>query len=231
MISFNLKVWNKHILIESNNSLLLVDTGSPCSFHKDGIIKIGDQDFNVPKDLMGLDSKYLSEKVGINISGLIGMDIMNHYSVWFNSPKFGNNILFSEKDEVEGQRLSDSVNFMGCPSLTLEVNHRKGKLLFDSGAPVSYISSKFLSDVSPCGKTYDFSPLIKSDSYEVKLFYLESKLNQYRFNTQFAQMPSELELILSSYKIDGIIGFDLIDHFNLIVSQGLLYLPPQDSEI
>ena len=49
MSSHNFEVWNKHILIESNNSRLLIDTGSPYSFQKDGIIKIGKQDFNVPK--------------------------------------------------------------------------------------------------------------------------------------------------------------------------------------
>ena len=50
METFNLEVWNKHILIKSDNSRLLIDTGSPYSFQKDGIIKIGEQDFNVPKD-------------------------------------------------------------------------------------------------------------------------------------------------------------------------------------
>ena len=228
MSSHNFEVWNKHILIESNNSRLLIDTGSPYSFQKDGIIKIGKQDFNVPKDLMGLDSNYLTEKVGINISGLIGMDIMNHFSVWFNSPQFGNFILFSEKDDATGQPLSNSMNFMGCPTVTLGANHQEGIFLFDSGAPVSYISSRFVQNVSPCGTTYDFSPLIQSERYEVNLFYLESNLNQFRFNTQFAQMPPELEMILSSYRVDGIIGFDLIDHFRLIVSRGILYLPPQE---
>ena len=227
MAAFDLKVWNKHIIIESNSSLLLIDTGSPYSFQKDGIIKIGEQNFNVPKGLMGIDSHYLTEKVGIHISGLIGMDLLKHFSVWFNSPQFGNVILFCEKDDITGQPLSDSMNFMGCPTVKLGVNHQEGSFLFDSGAPVSYISSRFIQDVSPCGKTYDFSPLIQKEQYEVDLFYLKSNLNQYGFNIQFAQMPAELEMMLSKCRIDGIIGFDLIDHFRLIISQGVLYLPPQ----
>ena len=229
MSSFNFKIWNRHILIDSNNSNMLIDTGSPKSFQQDGIVKIGDDEYTVSKSLMGIDASYLSRKVGCKISGLLGMDIMNSYSIWFNSPKFGNFILFSDKDDFKEFALpvSSQESFMGCPTIYLNIKQTRVKFLFDSGAPVSYISSKFLKDIEVCGKTYDFSPLLQSDKYEVDLYYIPYELGNECFNALFARMPSQLEIILTAYHVDGIIGFDLIDNFRLCMVNGTLFLPPQ----
>lgn len=35
-----LQIVSDHLLIESEGGLLLIDTGSPMSFHKDGVISI-----------------------------------------------------------------------------------------------------------------------------------------------------------------------------------------------
>lgn len=228
--TYKLIVWNRHILIELNNGYLVIDTGSPQSFHKDGLITIGEKNFNVPNSIMGIDSAYLSNQLNYDIAGLIGMDIMNEFSVWFNSPVFGNFIGFHDKTDYEGEK-SVCPNLLGCPCIEMTVNKRKGVFLFDSGAPISYVSSKFLSEEIECGKTTDFSPLLKTEQFEVSLFYLGTNISigngdNAVFNAIYAKMPDQLEMILSVYQIDGIIGFDLINNNRLIVTEGSVVFPP-----
>lgn len=227
MSSYKLKVWNKHFFIENSSGLILLDTGSPFSFHVDGVINIGESEFKVPQSAMNISIAYLKEKVGCELSGLLGMDILSQFSVWFSSPQFGNTILFSETSDVTGQCIGN--NLMGCPTVNMNVNGRKGTFLFDSGAHVSYISSKFLNGQEKCGTTTDFSPLLNSDRYEVDLYYFDSSIISYNkcFNAMYAKMPSQLEMLLSQFGVDGIIGFDLIDNYRLIVCNGHTYLPPQ----
>lgn len=229
MSEFKLKVWNKHVFIENSGGRILLDTGSPLSCHVDGIIKIEDEEFIVPQTIMNISAEYLSEKVGCKISGLLGMDILSNFSVWICSPQFGNFILFSERGDVNGSKIG--TNIMGCPSVNLYVNHQHGTFLFDTGAHISYVSSRFLNGEERCGVTTDFSPLLGNDSYEVDLYYLESTIENTfcnrNFNAMYAKMPTKLEMIVSQMGADGIIGFDLIDNYRLILSDGHVYFPPQ----
>ena len=232
--SYELKVWNKHILISEIEGLLLIDTGSPKSFHKKGKIEIAGHTYSVPTTLMGIDTNYLKEKVGCEVAGLIGMDILNDFSVWFNTPKFGNFIGFFDLNDFsdfanQGFPVAD---FMGCPCIVLSVKGKRGRFIFDTGAHIPYISEKFIdNDTTYCGVTTDFSPMLNQESFDLKLFYLESELKGFngdgRFNAMYAQMPKKLETILSPFGIDGIIGFDLINQFRLIVREGKVYFPPQ----
>lgn len=232
--SYKMIVWNRHFLIESNDSIILIDTGSPKSFHKKGKIEIAGHTYSVPITLMGIDTNYLKEKVGCEVAGLIGMDILNDFSVWFNTPKFGNFIGFFDLKDFSDFANQDFpvTDFMGCPCIELSVKGKRGQFIFDTGAHIPYISDKFIDNETVCcGITTDFSPILNQETFDLKLFYLESELKGFngdgRFNAMYAQMPKKLEMILSPFRIDGIIGFDLINQFRLIVRDGRVYFPPQ----
>ena len=66
-----------HILInDDRGTRVLLDTGSPISFHSGGAIVLGGESFSVPTSLMGTDAAYVSENVGAPVDGLVGMDIL-----------------------------------------------------------------------------------------------------------------------------------------------------------
>ena len=53
-----------HILIVDDlGSKVLVDTGSPLSFHADGVMEIDGENFRVPTSLPEADSAYVTENV------------------------------------------------------------------------------------------------------------------------------------------------------------------------
>ena len=84
-IEYNIILSRDHILIDSGD-ILLVDTGSPLSFHENGIIHIGDEVIPVATSLMEVDSTYVSDKVGQPVSGLLGMDIIGRMGMKIDLP-------------------------------------------------------------------------------------------------------------------------------------------------
>ena len=71
-----IKTVNNHIIIDDGQNIL-VDMGSPVSFHKSGILVLGDTRINVFNSLPMIPTEFLSEKIGCQIDGILGMDLMN----------------------------------------------------------------------------------------------------------------------------------------------------------
>ena len=77
MDTIELVTFNKHFLVKDSAGFILLDTGSPSSFHKKGVISVFGRSYNVPTGIMHVNASFLTDKVGCDISGLLGMDIRN----------------------------------------------------------------------------------------------------------------------------------------------------------
>jgi len=51
MESYIIQIHNRHVLIDNGQGLLIIDTGSPFSFHKDGYIQLDVAPIEIPDDL------------------------------------------------------------------------------------------------------------------------------------------------------------------------------------
>lgn len=229
-MEYHLLFRSQHMLIENESRALLVDTGSPQSIHKDGEITIDGTIFHVDKQLMTVDPAYLSKKVGEEISGLIGMDILSNYEVWFDH-KTGM-MLLTDDDAFSNWPKGGSL--MGVPTLEMDVEGRKATMILDSGAQYSYISGRYIaSQLKPIATVTDFAPILGLDSFNVPLFELGisvSKSNpqlQDTYKLAFGEMPSQLSMVLERFNIDGIVGVNFFKTFRMVLSYGRFLLPPQ----
>lgn len=218
------------MLIEHESGNLLIDTGAPQSMHKNGEIFIDGASFYVNKQISNVDSKSLSQKIGEDISGLIGMDILCNNEVWFDY-KLGTLLLF---DEDSFSNWPKGGSLMAVPTLEFEVDGHKAKMILDSGAQYSYIAKNFIDTQSrPIATVTDFFPIMGLESFDVSLFEKRisiSKLNPQLTDTYklaFGVVPSHLSMILDRFGIDGIVGFNFFKMFRIVLSYGKLVLPPQ----
>lgn len=219
---------NRHILIDNGVGRLLIDTGSPASFHNNGEIDLAGEVFPVPADYMGVNAAYLTDKVGCEIVGLIGMDILSRLQVWFNTERFGNFISFGPAtDCFPSWPHIETFHAIGIPGITVFVEGRATRLLFDTGAPISYIKESYLYDCIPSGSAWDFSPLTGGARYKVDLYSANAIFHDKRFDVSFAKLTPELDMMMSMIGADGIIGYDLIESFRIILNGGEVWLPPQ----
>lgn len=224
---FDTIIFNKHLLIDDGRGAILLDTGSPTSFHANGNIKIGDEVFNVPTSCLEVvNADYLTKKVGCDIVGLMGMDIIDKYCLWINTENFGNFISFSKENTAFSRYSFKTFSAMGVPGIIMQVGSQEVKLLFDTGAPISYLNDRFLNSGEYVRTCRDFSPLTHTD-YDVDLYRLPVSFCEKEFNVEFGNMPNEVAMLLGMMGVDGIIGYDLFSNFRVIVQNGKIQMPSQ----
>jgi hypothetical protein len=76
--NYPIRLINNHIIVDAEQQLI-VDTGSPVSFHSSGMINLCGESIAVKTSIPGVSADYLSSKVGTRIDGLLGMDIIHRY--------------------------------------------------------------------------------------------------------------------------------------------------------
>ena len=226
-MEYKVFIVNKHLLLENGQGLLLVDTGSPTSLHRDGYIDIaGARHDNVPQSCIGVSTQYLTEKVGVEVAGLLGMDIMIGYQVRIDLPNGA--ISFEKLDNVLPQcRQVERFNMMGIPGIVATVKGRTARLLFDIGAPVSYMGNGFLAGTPVVDTVEDFSPLTGGGSYSVDLHMLNTELAGEEFEVAYGGMPPTIAMLLNAYGVDGIIGYDLMERYCVVIDAGDFRFPVQ----
>lgn len=224
--SYKIICVNRHILINDHqNGLVVIDTGSPVSFHKNGHIVLCGQEYTVNSSYMGTDSAYISQKVGVDISGLIGMDIISQYDIWIDTMKGDGTIDFYDNDFTSMWSV-ETFSIFGCPGIIMIINGQRSRMLFDTAAPISYVKESFINGLPICGHAMDFTPLTQNE-YEVDLYSLNANFASKQFDIKIAKSPIFIAQLLEQLNVDGIIGYDLIDNFRIILNKGKVIVPPQ----
>lgn len=224
LIEYTIKLFNNHILIDDGQRLVL-DTGSPLSFHKYGKISIEENTIAVSQSLPGITLSYLTENIGCEIHGLLGMDILKQYPVLI-SLKDG--FMFFDDDNYGNTFLSanSSQKMEGLIGVEIILNDRKARMIVDSGAPISYINNSYtIGTKSKCIKS-DFSPYFGKFQTEIYDCAVDLLVNQ-KCIMEFGSPPPVLKTMLRQLNVDGILGVELFKRFRLQIKGEKMYLPPQ----
>ena len=217
-----IKTVNNHIILD-NGQNILVDMGCPVSFHNSGIIVLGETRINVFSSLPMVSAEFLSEKIGCQIDGLIGMDLMNRVPT---SIRLNDGIMIFDDDarySIQFQMYPLSRMAGGLLAITMSVNHKKVKMVVDTGAQISYIREEFLSGLALDKTMEDFSlynSRFPTDTYICKT---DTLIGSPAFSQRFGIPPKEILSILDLFQADGIIGIDLFRRYDLQIRGGALY--------
>lgn len=164
---------NNHIVTD-DEQLLLIDTGSPLSFHKSGRILLGTEEISVPTSIMGVTDDYLTQKVGCEIHGIIGLDIINQYHTLIS---IKDNLMFINDDAVYREKLRRAVPggpIGGIIGVEMSINGRVARMLVDTGAKISYIKKEFVEGLNIKDIVEDFSPYI--GDFKTPLYSCQTEL-------------------------------------------------------
>ena len=219
-ISCNIILSRDHILIDSADGILLVDTGSPMSFHENGLIHLGDEDFPVPASLMGVDSSYITEKVGVRVSGLLGMDIISRVGMKIDLLEGK----LSFHPSTDGMVRVPSKTGMGYMSVEMVLAGKPASVILDTGAPTSYVSRSFTGDFSPIGQVTDFNPLVPGDTFETPIFEFPASFAGSTFTMKAGHLPGSLQMMLSVIGVDGVVGMEILKRFSITIAEGSVWV-------
>lgn len=220
----NVQLINNHIVLDDGQGLIL-DTGSPLSFHTSGVINICGRRISVPTSLPMVPNDYLHNNVYRGAEGLLGMDIINKYPITISL----NNSFIIVGDDAHFQELP-TVNVNPLVGIQLVINGSSARMIVDTGAKLSYISHHFTAGLQPIGSERDFSPYM--GEFNTEVFNCETLLaNLYIGDVSYTQKygtpPPLLAMMLKQMNVDGVIGVDLFKQFRLQLKERKVYFPPQ----
>lgn len=197
-----------HLFIVLEGELWLFDTGAPTSFGEHEGIVLAGEEFSFDSSYMGLSAGILSEFVGIQCSGLLGVDVLGKFDHIIDAVQ---NTLTVATDELphNGQTIGLS-EFMGIPIIKVMVSNLEYSMFFDTGAQISYFQDESLTNHPACGIVKDFYPGVgqfQTDTYQVKIS-LEGAI----FELRCGSLPSLLGATLMMADTQGIIGNQILEN-------------------
>jgi hypothetical protein len=214
-MKFPLKFEKEHLLIQLPSGHWILDTGSPQSFGETSKIELTGRCFDVASNLMGINSKKISELSGIDVQGLVGTDILNTFDVLFDLSS-GEVILSNELSGVNGVSISIEM-VMGVPTLPVLIENDEVTMFFDTGATFSYWQDDNLNRYPVFDKREDFFPGM--GEFEVITHSVPMTLENRTFELTCGRLPELLGMTLSMVGVGGILGNAFLKN------QQLAYLP------
>jgi hypothetical protein len=216
MTEYKIEIVHGHILVvDDRGSKVLIDTGSPLSFHSEGVIALGGETFNVPTSLMGTGSDYVSDNVGTDVYGLVGMDILGK-GILIDVPH-GRIVLGYP---TVGLVRVPSQSLFGYMPAEMEIRGHKTKVIIDTGAPTSYVMSCLTEGLSSVGSVTDFNPMVPGGSFVTPIFEFPVSFAGQNFNIRAGHLPFLIRTSLSLLGVDGVIGMELLQRQPLLIADG-----------
>jgi hypothetical protein len=222
MKTFQLQIFKGHPIIQDGENIILIDTGAPSTIHVSEHLNFLSEDFSCTSSYMGLTVSKLSEHLGMQVTTLLGTDVLSKYKILLDYQNL--QVSFS-KDEIsfEGTEIGIT-HFMGIPIIELEVNNQPLKFFLDTGAKLSYLSEDFTNGYSSVGNEEDFYPGV--GQFETECFDVSTRIGNSDFIVRYGNLPFMLQMTLMLGGTDGIIGFDFFNSFRVMLDLGfekLLY--------
>ena len=217
MKEYKIEFVSDHILInDDRGSKVLLDTGSPSTFHAGGLVVLDGKTYNVPTSYQGVDSTYATQHVGTALSGLVGMDILGCCGgllvdvpggrVVFGYPADG---MTRVAPSMSGDRVK----------MEMEIRSRRVMVLLDTGAPTSYVSRSLTEGLDIVEYREDFNPMI--GRFRVPMFDFPAAFAGREFVMRAGNLPLELERMVASCGVEGAVGMELLKHQPVLIADGV----------
>ena len=207
-MTYNIDIYDNHLILISNNGRYLIDTGSPVTISNSEKIEIFNTNYKTSTNYLGLTVESLSNSLGTNIDALIGGDVLKDHIFKIDFK----NKLFIILDEIDANNQSIDIDlFMDIPIIEIEINGNRIRTFLDTGAKISYINSAYVKNLKPIDNREDFYPTI--GSFETDIYEFEIIFNDSKMELTFGVLPTQLEQTLSFGNTNGIIGNDIFLYY------------------
>jgi hypothetical protein len=200
-----LHVARGHFFAEIEGALFLIDTGAPFSFGTRGSLVLDGHAFDLDDEFMGLSADEIARFVGVPTAGLIGVDILGALDTVLDAP--AGTVTFSTGElPCAGEPVPLEL-LLGLPIVSAAIAGSTYRLVFDTGAQISYLESDALATFPPAGSFRDFHPFY--GAFDTDTYSMEGRLGAAGFRTRCGRLPETLAAPVRLAGLDGILGNEL----------------------
>ena len=212
--TFEINLYDGHLIFNNNGQKVLVDTGSPVTISRSDHFVFMDQEYNCTTSLMGHDISSISKMMGYDIDVLMGLDVIGEYEM-FTDYKSAKVTFSSEEIPFEPVCTIPIIQEMGVICVILRVKGKEVKLALDTGAKISYIAESYTLEEAEIEVRDDFNPAI--GQFKTPIFAMEASIDGRSFPVNFGKLPSLLAMSLQMMGIEGAIGYDLFNKYKVLL--------------
>ena len=214
--TFNIDMFDGHLIIEVDGQKVLVDTGSPVTFGKPNHLTFMGEEYQCPYSVPGIGSiDTIVEMVKYPVDVLMGLDVIKNYYVLVDYQQ--QQITFStEPIEFESAVSAPISTVMGCPCVELAAKGKNVKMAVDTGARISYIDKALTEGENAEETRDDFSPML-GGNFQTPIFSMEASIGETSFPVKFGVLPTLYAAYLQRGGIYGVIGYDLFNAFPVLL--------------
>ena len=217
MKEYKAEIVNGHILVnDDRGSKILLDTGSPLSFHAERIVALNGKTYPVRTSLGSADSRYVTDNVGTAVSGLVGMDILGESNLLIDVPG-GRVVLGCPTDGMT--RIASSQG--AYVFMEMEIRGQMVKVILDTGAPISYVSSSLTEGLEVVDVVDDFNPAVPGGKYRVPRYEFSAAFAGQEFRMRAGHLPPALQMAVSILGVKGVVGMEVLKHQPVLIADGV----------
>jgi len=215
MRTFELTLFEGHPIIHDGRNIILIDTGCQNTIHTANQLDFMDCNYNVTTNYGGTTIPGFCDLIGTQITTLIGADIIKDFIIIFD---YQNGSVSFSTDPVNdfGGNIVNFTTAMTVPIIEIVVNNQKARCLLDTGAKFSYINESYVLNRESDGTGSDF--FIGLGRYERPYFSMESNYCENILNIKYLTPPHQVQAVLSSLRVDGILGYDFMINFKILLN-------------
>lgn len=206
---YDLILHNKHAIFSPNpETIVLVDTGIPSSFHTQSQFNFEGTNFLTHVNAHGISVAEVSNLVGTNITTLLGADILSKFKVCLDYHNLKIKFEPLQYDIMEGEKVQVEM-FHGYMMLNVTINGHSVLGFLDTGAKLSYVSASLANGlVQNDGLVDDFYIGIgqyQTPSYNTVAEFTNGKM----IHGCFGLLPVAISSMFFDGTRQAIIGSDL----------------------
>lgn len=213
--TFDIDLYDGHLIFIDDGMKVLVDTGCPVTIGKEKTFMFMVEEHGCHTSFGGWDLNHISQLMNYDIDVFMGMDIIEKYYIQTDYKR--QKVTFSEEPLPTEQMTSVPIirGHMGEVCINLTVKGNPVILALDTGAKISYIDKSYTYGEKQIGIKDDFNPMI--GHFQTPIFAMMASIGDNPFPVNFGVLPSTLPIPLQMMGIYGVIGFDLFDAFTVVM--------------
>ncbi len=196
-----------------NGGKYLIDTGCPVSFSSIDRLEFDGKTYDLPESFEYFTVEKLREGIGDDLVGLIGMDILAEkpFILDYNNLRFE----LEPKSDTPPKLEVELLPPFNIPRLRIDLMLKSEKIhaAVDTGAPISYMSSRFAENLPVIGVRDDYNPMI--GCFKAKVYEVKWGIAGHEFEDEFGVLPNGYERGFQAEGLDCVIGYNLFKRFAL----------------
>lgn len=213
--TFEIKLFEGHLLFNYADHFVLVDTGSLYSVSDNGFFEFLGVKYTVKDSFMDICVGYLANLMGLDFDIVMGMDVFSKYNVHIDYSSM--RITFSDvKLQIES---ASEISLFSNPGevicIPVKIDGLTVRSIIDTEAEVSYLNKSFIigngeNSAKTCPDEH------RAYMFHTNRYKKRTELADIAFDINYGTFPDVMELQLNCTNVEAIIGYDLFNAFEVV---------------